>query len=190
MKTNSIIFAFAFLLFATSCKVTFTGDLRSKIEAQGLDLKKIQYYNSQKIVLRRVLSTSDTRVTSGEVRLQNGLMVEEIQIKKNTPGVCDSLFKDGMFVRFEHEPGRFLVFKQGGYGEYEMKADKWDPKSVGTQNSEGYAQFLELNKGEVIYEGKKYFTNTTISRPKLKIKKTETSKFAKNSRKAAGVKVH
>ncbi len=189
MKTNFGIFAIALLIFATSCKVTFTGDLRSKIEAQGLDLKKIQYYNSQSIVLRRVLSTSDTKVAGGEVRLQNGLMVEEIQIKKNTPGVCDSLFKNGMFVRFENEKGRFLLFTQGGYGEYEMKADRWDAQTLGTQTSAGYAQFLELNKGEVIYEGKKYFTNTTISRPKLKIKKTESSKFAKNSRKASGVKV-
>lgn len=189
MKRVFGVFVLVLLFFASSCKVNFTRSLRSDIEKQGLDLKKIQYYNSQKIVLRRVLTTSDTRVASGEVRLHNGLQIEEIKIKKNTPGVCDSLMKDGMFVRFENEKGRFIVFQESGYGEYLMKADKWDPKTIGAQTSEGYAQFLELNKGEVLYEGKKYFTNTSISRPKLKIKKKETSKFAKSSRKASGVRV-
>jgi hypothetical protein len=179
----------ALLIFTSSCKVNFTSSLRAKIDAQGLDPYKIQYYNSKKIVLRRVLSNSEAKVSSGEVRLQNGLLVEEITIKKNTPGICDSIFPNALLVRFEQGEGRFLMFQQNGYGDYEMKADKWDPKVIGTQTSSGYAQFLELNKGEILYDGKKYFTNTTLSKPKLKIKKDESSNFAVNKRKASGVKV-
>lgn len=190
MKKVSVIFSLSLLIFATSCKVTFTSDLRSKIEAQGLDMKKIQYYNSQKIVMRRVLTTSDTRVLAGEVRLMNGQRVEEIVIKKNTPGVCDSLWAEGLTVRFENEKGRFLVFHPAAYGEYNLKIDRFDPRSIGTNTSEGYVQFFELNKGEVMYDGNKYYVNTNIIHPKLKIKKTESSKFDKSSRKASGVRVH
>jgi hypothetical protein len=189
MKNLIGVVFFTLLIVTSSCKVNFTSGLRAKIDAQGLDPYKIQYYNSQKILLRRVLSNSEAKVSSGEVRLQNGLFIEEIQIKKNTPGICDSLFPGGMLVRFEQGEGRFLMFTPNGYGDYELKADRWDPKAIGTQTSAGYAQFFELNKGEILYDGKKYFTNTTISKPKLKIKKIESSNFAKNKRKASGVKV-
>lgn len=189
MKKISGLLAIGLMIIATSCKVTFTRDLRSQIEAQGLNPKKIQYYNSQAIVLKRVLSTSETKVASGEVRLENGMNVEQIEIKKNTPGILDSVSGDLMYIRFEQGANRYLVFKDNAYGEYELKADKWDPKTVGTQTTGGYAQFFELNKGEVSYEGKKYYTNTTINKPKLKIKKKETSKVAVKRRKATGVKV-
>lgn len=191
MKNIFFPLVIATLLFASSCKVTFTSDLRSKIEAQKLDLKKIQYYNSKTIVLQRILTTSDTRVASGEVRLQNGLQVEEIKIKKNTPGICDSLMADAVRIRFEAEKGRYLIFQMGAYGEYQLKSDRFDPNSPSNQkNSQEVNQFMELNKGEVIYEGKKYYVNITITPPKIKIKKTESSKFAKSSRKASGVIVN
>lgn len=184
------LLALGLMILTTSCKVTFTRSLRAQIEDQGLNLKKIQYYNSQPIVLKRVLSKSETTVTSGEVRLENGLNVEQIEIKKNTPGVLDSIAGEVMYIRFEQGPNRYIKFSDNAYGQYEMKAERWDPKSVGAQTNQGYAQFFELNKGEVMYEGKKYYTNTTLSKAKLKIKKKETSKVAVKRRRASGVRVN
>lgn len=181
--------AIATMILTSSCKVTFTRDLRSQIEAQGLNLKKIQYYNSQAIVLKRVLSTNETKVASGEVRLENGVNIEQIVIKKNTPGVCDSISGDLMYVRFEQGNDRLLVFKNNAYGDYEMKAERWDSKTVGANTNQGYAQFYELNKGEVNYEGKKFYTNTSLAKPKLKIKKKETNNVSVKRRKASGVKI-
>lgn len=181
MKPTTVFFLAALLALTTSCKVTFTRDLRNKIETQGLDLKKIQYYNSSKITLRRILTNSETKVASGEVRLNNGVYIEEIEIKKNTPGICDSLMKDGMKVKFEQGEGRYLIFHANGYGEYQLTTGT----PSGNQNNQ---QFYQTNNGEVIYEGKKYFINT-MSRPKLKIKKKGSSEFNKKKRQASGVRV-
>lgn len=183
-------FIFLSIIFiASSCKVSFDRDLRNSIESQGLNLKKIQYYNSQPIVLKRVLNQSEAKVASGEVRLEKGMYIQEIQIKRNTPGICDSLTEDGMYVRFEEGPGRVLLFQDNAYGDYQMKADKWDPKSVGAQTNYGYAEFYQTYRGEVTYDGEKFYTNSTLNKPKLKIKKKESNVISKDTRKASGVKV-
>lgn len=188
MKLSGGIFI-AILVLASSCKVTFTEPVRSQIETNNLDLKKVQYYNSKTIVLKRVMSTNEPRVTSGKVSMENGVMIEEIQIKKNTPGIIDSLGKGEIRVRFEQGQGRTLLFAPNIYGHYELKADKWDAKSVGTQTGSGYAEFFQTYQGQVTYEGKKYYFNTAVAKPTLKIKKKESSKISKNTRRASGVRV-
>ena len=75
------------LMSFNSCKVIFTGGLRANIERQKLDMEKIQYYNSKSINLKRVVSERETDVIEGKVTIMNGQMIEEIEIKKNTPGV-------------------------------------------------------------------------------------------------------
>ena len=76
------------VLVFTNCKVPFTGPLRGNLVKQKLELNKIQYYNSKTIVLKRVVSSSETEVLSGTVTMQNEIqMIEEIEIKKNTPGI-------------------------------------------------------------------------------------------------------
>jgi hypothetical protein len=189
IKNLSFIFIISGALLMTSCKVTFTEPLRTQIESNGLDLKKVQYYNSKTIVLKRVMATNEPKVTSGQVRMENGMMIEEIQIKKNTPGVIDSIGPGKVRIRFEQGAGRTLLFEPNIYGQYEMKADKWDSKSTGTQTGAGYAEFFQTYQGEVTYEGKKYYYNTSIGKPVLMIKKKESSKISKNTRKATGIKV-
>ena len=188
-KRISGILFIAIVILTSSCKVTFTEPVRTQIEANNLDLKKVQYYNSKAIILKRVIATNEQKVTSGQVRMENGVMIEEIQIKKNTPGVIDEIEPGKIRIRFEQGEGRTLLFEPNIYGQYELKADKWDSKSVGTQTNSGYAEFFQTYQGEVMYEGKKYYFNTAVAKPTLKIKKKGSSKISKNTRKASGIKV-
>ena len=61
-----------------SCKVYFNGVQKVNLEKQGIDLGKIQYYNSKSIILKRVVYSKETEVLSGTVTLQNGQMIEEV----------------------------------------------------------------------------------------------------------------
>lgn len=44
------------------------------MEAKGVDLKKIQYYNSEAIVLLRKIKDEEIKVAEGKVRIENGKM--------------------------------------------------------------------------------------------------------------------
>ncbi len=152
-----------------SCKVSFNGVQKVNLEKQGIDLGKIQYYNSKSIILKRVVSSKETEVLSGTVTLQNGQMIEEIEIKKHTPGVLVNSTDNQMHIKFE--PGsqqeNFLVF--------ELASDK---------------KFnLVHNKGKVNYHQGIYRTIVTTPYPELLIKKKSSRAVTYKKRKAEGVTI-
>ncbi len=189
MNNNILKYGWIILIIlSASCKVEFTRTLRKQIEAKGLDLKKIQYYNSKPIMLKRDLSSAETKVTSGEGITEKGQSIEIIEIKKNTPGVCDKIFDDRMHIKFEIGNDRYLIFEEHLYtGFYQMKADKWDrSKALSGVNPSELSSF-ESFRGVVNYDGKTYYTNNYIIKPRLLIKKKESVKTVTKRRQAKGV---
>ena len=75
-----IPFVLAIFVFS-SCKVLFTEQIRKQAEANRIDFSKIQFYNSDKIVLKRTLSSNEVSVASGKVIVENGKYTEIIKIK-------------------------------------------------------------------------------------------------------------
>ena len=64
-----LFIAFCLLLLAfTSCsdKITFTQDIRKKLESQNIDIRKIQFYNSKRVVLNRKLNSVELNVSAGD----------------------------------------------------------------------------------------------------------------------------
>jgi len=174
--------------------VLFTQDLRDDLVKNNIDLKKIQYYNSQKIVLSRFLSSTETKVTAGEVKLEKGKYIEIIEIKKNTPGVCDSVFEDRLNIKFEAGPNKYIAFKKANkyQGYYEMYADEWTKKNIVIPlSSEEDISMVDydLYTGKVSYDSKLYYTNRYSTKPRLKIKKTGTTKTTRKIRKVKGMRV-
>lgn len=49
-KKYLILFAFVFMMTSCQNKIYFTYDLKKKLEKKELDVKKVQFYNSEKIV--------------------------------------------------------------------------------------------------------------------------------------------
>src|SRR6201995_805429 len=94
----TVILCFMSLTLLFSCSsskklsnyVPFTKDLRQKLEKENIDLKQVQFYVDQKLVLNRNLGDQKVQVTSGVVRLENGKYVNEVIIPAFTPGVCES----------------------------------------------------------------------------------------------------
>jgi hypothetical protein len=54
------------------------------------DLKKIQFYVSEDVVIRRKITDGSSEITSGTIKMVKGVRVEEVRIKRGTPGVFQS----------------------------------------------------------------------------------------------------
>ena len=183
------IFFIVIVFCLNSCKVVFTSGLRANIERQKLDMHKIQYYNSKTINLMRVVSEKETDVIEGKVTIMSGQMIEEIEIKKNTPGVLVKKLPGEVHIKFE--PGNmednYLIFKKAADQIYYFEATSWKKKDLITDESG--QSVLSSYKGRVDYHGHLYRTNSMLSKPQLMIKKKSSRNTDYNKRRAKGVKV-
>lgn len=111
MKNAFLLLTFVVALSSCSQKVYFTQETKEKLEAKGVDLKKIQFYNSEAIVLLREVKDEDIKVAEGKVHVENGKNIEEIIIKRNTPGLfAEANTSDALMIRFEKGGTKFLPF--------------------------------------------------------------------------------
>jgi len=106
----------------------FTESLYKENAWSEEDLKQIQFYLSKEIVIYRQLKNSDTRISSGKILSKDGRQVEEIIIKKRTPGVFE-FKKDStqtFAVSFDID-GRYLMFGPNPKmnGKYALRAKEW-----------------------------------------------------------------
>ena len=145
-----LLFLFIGLTFMTSCSDRLTPFTQRLYEEQGwseAELKKIQFYTSEDITLFRTLNEGDSKIVSGEIKIRNGRRVDEVKIKKGTPGVM--LFKpkeDKFAISFESDGDeKFLIFgaseKRGG--RYQLLAKDW-----------------KRRYGKVTYAGQTYQVNS------------------------------
>lgn len=198
MKSHNIQLLLLLIPLFTSCKVHFTHGIKEELQSNDVDLKKIQYYNSNDIELKRFISKSETKVASGEVQTNQGRYIEIIRIDKNTPGICDSVGDEELFIRFERGEGKVLRFKRDDSVDdhYVLHADEWDPDEIDRENIpslEGSTNYAAVGEneytGKIQYGGHTYYTRNYEEKPKLKIKKTETSTTETETREVEGIEV-
>ncbi|MCO6491665.1 MAG: hypothetical protein J5I98_24830 [Phaeodactylibacter sp.] len=173
------LFAGFFLLAFNSCGPTlspFTEQLYRQNGWSESQLKRIQFYLSEDIVMRRELSGARSEITSGEIKMVDGRQVEEVVIRKGTPGVL--LFlpeKDRFAVSFE-DGGRerFLVFGPNPKvnGRYVLLASEWKRRS-----------------GMVTYEGKKWRVDDRSAYASLLVDLKKVNRVSVDSRTATGRRI-
>lgn len=196
-----ILIALSCLALLSSCRVAFTESFRQKAEKQGLNLTKIQYYNSKKIVLTRTLSSSEVSLASGKVKFENGVFSEKIIIRKNTRGRCDKLGPNEMSISFEEGNNKSLPFASNARGDifntYVLNPEncKTIRKTTTTynlgRNNKLQTQPVsrDINECKVYYDGKNYQV-ALDAMPQLMIKKKETKRNKSKKRTAKGVRVY
>jgi hypothetical protein len=174
MKYNTIIAFFLVAVF-TSCsssKTYFSTQIRQKVEGTGTQLTQLQYYIDRDVELSREIQKGETKVTSGEVRFENGKNLNIITLKKNTPGVCTKVLPDKVLISFEIGDDKFLTFGKTKYATdsdpYKILANSW----IG-------------DYGSITYEGKSYFIHSGTE-ASIMIKTSELNKFEVNKRKMKG----
>lgn len=136
-RFSTMIFALASMAFISSCShtrkltsdnfVPFTKDLRQKMERDNIDLKQIQFYIDQKLILSRNLGDQKVEVSSGVVRLENGKFINEVIVPAFTPGVCESVDNDKLMISFE-KGNNDLAFGPGSgytFNSYVLYGTEW-----------------------------------------------------------------
>jgi hypothetical protein len=158
--------------------VTFTTDIKQRLESNNIELKKVQFYIDQRVVLTRSLGSNKAEVKSGKVTFENGQYTHEIIIPALTAGVCEMASDGRLYISFEKE-GSNIAFGSGlgtAAENFVLLGKNWD---AGT--------------AVVNYEGNEFKAKcsncSNVGDVKLMIKKSELNKVSKTSRTVKGRKV-
>jgi len=154
--------------------VPFTRELFDKLNSNKIDVKLVQYYIDQQLVLTRYLENDQLSVKNGIIKFNNGKYVNEVVIPQYTPVVCDAVEGDGLRVSGETGSNsfKFLNSKQYSPVNYIFNPDKW--------NKDGTC--------EVIYDNNKYVvtcptcSSNTPNEAKLVVKQSALDDLSKQTK--------
>ena len=107
--------------------VAFTRELKQRLERDNVDLKQVQFYIDQKVVMARNLGNEKVEVTSGVVKFSNGEYINEVIVPSFTPGVCENSTNEKLMISFE-KGNNDLAFGLGsGYtaDNYVLYGNDW-----------------------------------------------------------------
>jgi hypothetical protein len=138
------------------------------------ELERIQFYLSSDVVMRRELSGGKSEVIAGDIKIIDGRKMEEVVIRRGTPGVLTYHPKEDRFgVSFE-QGDQYLMFgpnpKAGN--RYVLLASEWK-RRVGT----------------VTYDGRKYYVDGNDAYASLMVDLKKIRRVSVNSRIAKGRRI-
>ncbi|MGB3547792.1 MAG: hypothetical protein WBA17_12505 [Saprospiraceae bacterium] len=136
-----LIFA---LIFLSSCGPRLSPFTQRLYEEQNFtqeELKEIQFYLSEDLLLVRDFKDGERQITRGTVKIIDGREVEQVIIKRNTPGVFVFSPKENRFaVSFEDSDDAYLMFGPNprNSNRFSILAGDWDrQRGVGTVTYRG-----------------------------------------------------
>lgn len=161
-------------LLISSCSnlIYFTNDIRANIDDNELEIEDVQYYNSEKIILRRSLSKEETQIAEGIIKLEDGNYFEEIIIPTKTKGIAVSTGSEYLKIAFERGDNRNLRFDLNDDNMYQISADSWKD-----------------NYGCISYDTSIYYVIPGSSSTLLMVSKEYISNIEENRRVLEGIKV-
>ena len=179
MNVTKLFVYLGLFLFVSSCAPTltpYTQRLHKENQWTDDELRRIQFYVSEDIVMRRQVSGGTSEIISGEIKIVDGREMEEIVIRRGTPGILVFHPKSERFgISFE-EGGdeKYLVFgpnpKAGG--RFVLLASEW-----------------KRREGEVTYDGRKYRVSSASAYSSLMVDLKKIRKTSVRSRTASGRKI-
>jgi hypothetical protein len=156
--------------------VAFSRELQMRLAAYTVDVKRVQFYIDQKLVLTRFLDSAKAEVSSGTVRFINGKLINEIIIPAYTPGIIESVDAYGLRVSFEN--GNSMLFVPAeGEERYVVAGSNWDNGTV------------EIPYDKSIYRVGTGTTNGSVADVRLVVKLTDVNKSDKKTRTLPGRKL-
>ena len=140
-------FAFAaavIVLFLSGCspKIPFTQSIREQHNLSEAEIRRIQFYLSDPVLLRRGTSDSQKATEEGTLVIKSGKNLEQVSFKAKTPGTVDAVINSSTFkVSFEEGAEKNLVFSSDKQGYYSLQALSWDRNGRGTINYDGQTYY-------------------------------------------------
>lgn len=155
----------------------FTQQMYQQNRWSDEELKQIQFYLSNEIVLRREINSGSSEITRGQIRIVDGRNVEEIVIRKGTPGV----------FLFSPKNERFAVgFEDGG----EQRFLIFGPNPKAGERFVLMASDWNRNDGVVTYDGQKYRVDIASAYAGLLVDIKKLNKVSRDSRIVGGRKIN
>ena len=168
------------LIFTAGCtrKVIFTQQIREKAEHYKLDLRQVQFYIDRKVVIKRELDLNEAAgISGGKIVIENGKAINEVKIKKHTPGICENYGTDSLTISFEAGNGKSFIFGTRKYKE--------------APPSDFYIMYShpgEVHNAEITYEGKTFYIEEGTDAG-LCIRRDEIFKYDKTKHIVKGRKI-
>lgn len=173
---RTLIFLFTLISLA-SCKVKepFTKAIKEDFGLGQPELKGVQFYNSNDIILYKANKSDSKKTDKGDLVLSNQSEEERIIIRAQTPGVLETMDGNTMVVRFENGDKKYLYFKvredQGG--RFYLDAKDW-----------------KSGDGELEYGGETYVATQGSGSAHLLVVMRKLNSASRKERVAKGVKVN
>ena len=114
-KLPLIIIIAVFFFTACSPLVPYTNAVKEKYQITDDEVKKIQFYTSEDIILFKKESSGNKETSKGELIVSSGVNEERLLIKKGTPCVVEKVIgTDKLALSFETGEGKYLIFGSSG----------------------------------------------------------------------------
>jgi hypothetical protein len=177
-----------FTLFVSSCSVQFTSTLRKQLENSNVEIRNIQFYNSRTFALQRELSSQETGIVGGKIKIKQGKKVEIIKIPSRTPAVVDSIDKETLFIIYEQGRNKRIPFVCDSYNNiYSLNTPGSSEIPLDIYN---YTNIAGLQYyGTIYYDNKAYYCGYSM-KPKLLVKKKQIDKVLKDVKILNGIRIY
>jgi hypothetical protein len=112
-KGLKFISAAILMIVISSCArtVTFSHTMRDRINLLDEDLKKIQFYVSEKIIIKREFINWSSEINRDhDLRQIGNHYLETVVINTDTPGIVVDANEEELYVSFEPNPNFYLIF--------------------------------------------------------------------------------
>lgn len=174
-RARNILLQATIIVLSTSCsvRVPYTSAIQQKYELSEQDLKNVQFFISHEVVLYKASDDGDAVAMNGELLVRSDKQIEEVVIRKGTPGVVVNADTRKLAVSFEIGEDRYLVFGSNtSDGWYHLMAEEWTRRH-----------------GKLQYAGNTYFAAPGSGMAHLQFKMRKLRLLEKQSKIAKGRKL-
>lgn len=150
MKKYIAILLLGLLVFSCGVKVPMTNQLKQEYDLNENNMKKVQFYSSQTIILVKSKTSGSQGAVDGKLVISKNSEQERIIIPVNAKCIFDSYDKDGsVIIRFELGAGKTIKFavREGqASGKFYLDA-KWISGKGGEMNYGGDTYYATPESG-------------------------------------------
>lgn len=177
MRHIAILSFFSLFISCSPSLTPFSQDLYNKYRWSSEELKQIQFYLSDDIVLFKKMDGSEATIDEGKINIKKEKNGEKIVFKKGTPGVFVFSPKNNRFAISFHENDdtKYLMFgpNEALRGNFALLGKEWGKY-----------------QGTVTYQDKTYSVNASDALAVLLVDLRKVSRYNYKSKEEKGRKIN